>query len=73
MRSDKVGCILRTCECDPGRGGLVVEPEGHPRHADNHERGHVYCDNVVGKLPLEYHVYRQAAVLACKVFYCSIC
>ena len=41
----------------PGRGGLVVQPEGHPGDTDDHEGGDVDGDDVVGDLPLELHVH----------------
>ena len=34
-------------ERHPGRGGLVVQPEGHPGHADDHERRNINGDDVV--------------------------
>ena len=44
-------------ERHPGRGGLVVQPEGHPGHTDRHEGGDVDGEHVVAELPLELHVY----------------
>ena len=41
----------------PGRGRLVVQPEGHPGHTDRHEGGDVDGEHVVAELPLELHVY----------------
>ena len=40
----------------------MVQPEGHPGHTDDHEGGDVDGDNVVRDLPLELHVYWEAAV-----------
>ena len=37
----------------PGRGRLVVQPEGHPGHADRHEGGDVDCEDVVRELKCE--------------------
>ena len=34
----------------PGGGRLVVQPEGHPGHADGHEGGDVDGEHVVGQL-----------------------
>ena len=31
----------------PGRGGLVVQPEGHPGDTDRHEGGYVDGEDVV--------------------------
>ena len=42
---------------------LVVKPEGHPRDHDDHERGDVDGDDVVGQLPFERHVHSQATVV----------
>ncbi len=53
-----------TCEGHPGRGGLVVEPEGHPADADDHEGGHVDRHDIVGQLTLEHHIHGEAAVFA---------
>ena len=36
----------------PGWGRLVVQPEGHPGHADRHEGGDVDCEDVVGELEI---------------------
>ena len=44
-------------ESHPGRGGLVVQPEGHPGHADRHEGRDVDGEHVVAELPLELHVH----------------
>ena len=41
----------------PRRGGLVVQPEGHPGHADCHEGRDVDGEHVVAELPLEHHVH----------------
>ena len=35
----------------------------HPGHNDEHAAGHVDGEQVVGELPLEGQVHRQAAVL----------
>ena len=43
---------------------LGVEPEIDPGHDDKHAAGHVDGDEVVGELPLEHQVHREAAVLA---------
>ena len=40
----------------------MVQPEGHPRDADDHEGGDIYGDDVVAELPPELHVQREAAV-----------
>ena len=40
----------------------MVQPEGHPGDTDDHEGGDVDGDHVVGHLPLELHVDREAAV-----------
>ena len=45
----------------------MVQPEGHPGHADDHEGGHVDGDDVVGDLPLEFQINTQAAVFALKI------
>ena len=37
-------------ESHPGRGGLVVQPEGHPGHADRHEGRDVDGEHVVAEL-----------------------
>ena len=36
----------------PGRGRLVVQPEGHPGHTDRHEGGDVDCEDVVRELKI---------------------
>ena len=38
------------CERHPGRGRLVVQPEGHPWDTDCHEGGDVDGEDVVGEL-----------------------
>ena len=42
---------------------LGVAPEVDPGHDDEHAAGHIDGDEVVGELPLEHQVHRQAAVL----------
>ena len=37
-------------ERHPGRGRLVVQPEGHPGHADRHEGRDVDGEHVVAEL-----------------------
>ena len=49
---------------DPGGDSVGVEPEADPGHDDEHAAGHVDCQQVVGELPLEGEVHREAAVLA---------
>ena len=34
-------------ERHPGRGRLVIKPEGHPGHADDHESRNINGDDVV--------------------------
>ena len=46
----------------PGRGRLVVQPEGHPGHTDSHEGRDVDGEDVIRQLSLELHVHREAAV-----------
>ena len=46
-----------------GRHRLGVEPEVDPGDDDEHAARHVDRDQVVGELPLEHQVHRQAAVL----------
>ena len=41
----------------PGRGRLVIQPEGHPGDTDDHEGGDIDGDNIVGYLPLELHIH----------------
>ena len=36
----------------PGRGRLVVQPEGHPGHTDRHEGRDVDCEDVVRELKI---------------------
>ena len=47
----------------------MVQPEGHPGHADDHEGGHVDGDDVVGDLPLEFQINTQAAVFSFKIIH----
>ena len=47
----------------------MVQPEGHPGHADDHEGGHVDGDDVVGDLPLEFQINTQAAVFAFEIIH----
>ena len=42
----------------------MIQPEGHPRDHDDHERGDVDGDDVVRKLTIESHVHGQTAVVA---------
>ena len=48
---------------DPGRGRLVVDPEGEPGDDDDHDAGDVHGDQEVGQLPGEHQVHLEAAVL----------
>ena len=41
---------------------FVIEPEGEPRHDDNHEAGNVDGDDVEGELPGEDQVHPETAV-----------
>ena len=45
-------------------GNLGVEPEVDPGHDDEHAAGDVDGDEVVGELPLEHQVHRQATVFS---------
>ena len=40
----------------------MVQPEGHPGHADRHEGRDVDGEHVVAELPLELHVHGEAGV-----------
>ena len=40
----------------------MVQPEGHPGHADSHEGRDVDGEHVVAELPLELHVHGEAGV-----------
>ena len=44
-------------ERHPGRGRLVVQPEGHPGDADRHEGGNVNGEDVVGELKCSNRKY----------------
>ena len=47
----------------PGRGRLVVQPEGHPGHADGHEGRDVDGEDVVRQLKyfrIEKKIYQQS-------------
>lgn len=46
------------------RDGVLVEPEAHPRHDDQHAAGHVDRDQVVRELPLEDELHLEAAVFS---------
>ena len=72
----------------PGRGRLVVQPEGHPGDADRHEGGDVDGEDVVRQLvegrclmldnpsktdlSFEHHVYREATVDPCRGLYVAL-
>ena len=47
----------------PGRGGLVVDPEGEPGDEDDDDAGDVHGDQEVGELPGEHEVHLETAVL----------
>ena len=47
----------------PGRGGLVVDPEGEPGDEDDDDAGDVHGDQEVGQLPGEHQVHLETAVL----------
>lgn len=38
----------------PGRDTVLVQPEGDPRHGDQHERWNVQLQQIVGELPFEF-------------------
>ena len=40
----------------------MIQPEGHPRDADDHESGDIDGDDVVAELAPELHVQGEAAV-----------
>ena len=46
--------------------GLVVYPEGHPRHDDNHEAGNINCHDEERQLAGECHLHPKAAVSTCE-------
>ena len=47
----------------PGRGRLVVYPEGEPGHDHDHDAGDVHCDHEVREFPGEDKVDLETAVL----------
>ena len=49
----------------PGRGRLVVDPEGEPGDDDDHDAGDVHGDQEVRELPGEDQVHLETAVLPC--------
>ena len=46
----------------------MVQPEGHPGHADDHECGDIDGDNVIRELSLELHVHAQTGIGSCGCF-----
>ena len=46
----------------PGRGRLVVQPEGHPGHGDRHGAGHVHRHYEERQLAGEQELDSQAGV-----------
>lgn len=67
--------------CHPQRDtcwhSILIQPEGHPGHDDQHAARNVVLDQVVGELPLEDEVNPQATVFTCiiiiKLLWGSVC
>ena len=69
-RGTQLGCHGQDrgdAEADPGRDGIPVDPEGHPRDADDQDRGNVALQYVVSQAALEVELRNQARKLAFRI------
>ena len=49
-----------------GRTGLVVDPEGDPAHAHDHDTGHVCLEHEEADLPRQYKLQVESVVRTCE-------
>ena len=54
-------------ERDAGRNGVSVQPEGNPRHDDQHAARDVDGQQVIRELSLEQQVHSQAGIFTWRV------
>jgi len=64
-RMTKLRQTREPTECDPGGGGLVVNPEGDPGEHDDQDGRQVGLEHEVADVPLQLEAQRQALVLPC--------